>query len=317
MMSKVITIGEVLIDFIPTRKGCRLKEVDGFVKKPGGAPANVAACVARLGGQSKFIGKVGQDAFGEYLVDVLKEEKVNTEDVLFTKDANTALAFVSLEESGERDFSFYRKPSADMLLHADEIKPESFAQGDILHFCSVDLIEAPVKYAHLKAIEYAKKNGALISFDPNVRLPLWDNPEDCRKTIVDFIPYADILKISDDELEFITEAKDEGQAINKIQELNPKLKWLILTKGSKGATAIVDAQHYEVQAFKVTPIDTTGAGDSFIGAVLYSLTNHTQEAPAVILRFASAVGAITTTKEGAITALPYADEVNAFIRDNI
>lgn len=315
-MSKVITIGELLIDFIPMTKGCKLKEVNSFVKKPGGAPANVAACVSRLGGQSKFIGKVGQDSFGEYLVDVLNEENVNTEDVLFTSEANTALAFVSLEESGERDFSFYRKPSADMLLSEDEIKSDIFNKGDILHFCSVDLIEAPVKYAHLKAIEYAKNNGSLISFDPNVRLPLWANPQDCRKTIIDFIPFADILKLSDDELEFISEIKDEALALKKIQELNPNLKWLILTKGSKGVVAIVDGKLYKVPGFNVTPIDTTGAGDSFIGAVLHLLVNTITKDPNEILTFANAVGAITTTREGAITALPNINEVTLFIQDN-
>lgn len=316
-MSKVITMGEVLIDFIPTSRGCKLKEVDGFVKKPGGAPANVAACVSRLGGQSKFIGKVGQDAFGEYLVDVLNEENINTDDVFFTNEANTALAFVSLDSSGERDFSFYRNPSADMLLRDDEIKSDIFEKGDILHFCSVDLIEAPVKYAHLKAIEYAKQNGSFISFDPNVRLPLWEDIDDCRKTISEFIPYADILKLSDDELEFITEIKNEELAIKKIQELNPNLKWLILTKGSKGVEAIVNEKYFRVPGFKVQVRDTTGAGDSFIGAVLYSLANNMTAEPSEILTFACAVGAITTTNEGAITAMPNMDEVNLFIHGNV
>src|SRR5690625_3117785 len=195
-MGKVITIGEVLIDFIPAIRGSKLKEVESFIKKPGGAPANVAACVSRLGGKSKFIGKVGQDAFGEYLVDILRAEKVDTNDIFYTDEAKTALAFVSLDNSGERDFSFYRNPSADMLLREDEIQADIFEKGDILHFCSVDLIEAPVKYAHLKAIEYAKQNGAIVSFDPNVRLPLWDDETECRQTIKQFIKHADILKLS-------------------------------------------------------------------------------------------------------------------------
>lgn len=315
-MGRVITIGEVLIDFIPTSIGCKLKEVEGFVKKPGGAPANVAACVSRLGGKSKFIGKVGQDAFGEYLVDVLAKENVNTEDIIFTSEANTALAFVSLEESGERDFSFYRKPSADMLLNENEIKFEMFEAEDILHFCSVDLIEAPVKYAHIKAIEYAKKKGALISFDPNVRLPLWSDASQCRETIKDFIPYADILKVSDDELLFITEIEKVDLAIQKLMELNPNLRWLIITKGSKGVFAVVNQKSYQVKGYQVKPIDTTGAGDAFIGAVLYSIANESQKEPYQILKFANAVGALTTTKEGAISALPTMSDVDSFFRAN-
>lgn len=316
-MGKVIAIGEVLIDFIPATRGHKLKEVEKFIRKPGGAPANVAVCVSRLGGRSKFIGKVGQDAFGEYLVDVLNKENVDTDDVFYTNKAKTALAFVSLDNSGERDFSFYRNPSADMLLREDEIRSTIFEKGDILHFCSVDLIEAPVKYAHLKAIEYAKKNGAIISFDPNVRLPLWKDEDECRQTIKQFIKHADILKLSDDELAFITEVQDEKLAIKKIQELNPNLQWFLLTKGSKGVYAIINDNYYNVSGFKVDPIDTTGAGDSFIGAVLYCLANNISTDPTEILKFANAVGAITTTKEGAISALPFQDEVNLFIRKNI
>lgn len=313
-MAKVITMGEVLIDFIPINRECKLKEVEGFIKKPGGAPANVAACVSRLGGHAKFIGKLGRDAFGEYLIDVLNEEKIDTDDVFFTDEANTALAFVSLTESGERDFSFYRKPSADMLLREEEIRPEIFQEGDILHFCSVDLIESPVKYAHLKAIEYAKQKGSLISFDPNVRLPLWESPDECRRTIKDFISYADILKCSEDELEFITEIRDEEAAIRTIFELNPNISWFILTRGGKGVNAIVDGQYYEIGGQQVDVKDTTGAGDSFIGAILYSLIETTEKDTTEILYFANAVGALTTTREGAITALPRFEEVEAFLQ---
>lgn len=316
-MGKVITIGEVLIDFIPVTRGSTLKEVESFIRKPGGAPANVAVCVSRLGGKSKFIGKVGQDAFGEYLVDVLNKENVDTEDTFYTDEAKTALAFVSLDSSGERDFSFYRNPSADMLLREDEIQSSIFEKGDILHFGSVDLIESPVKYAHLKAIEYAKQNDVIISFDPNVRLPLWEDENECRQTIKQFIKYANILKLSDDELAFITEVEDEALAIKKIQALNPDLQWFLLTKGSKGVYAIVNNERYNISAFKVDSVDTTGAGDSFIGAVLYCLANNISTDPTEIIKFANAVGAITTTREGAISALPFRDEVNLFMRENI
>ncbi len=181
-MPTVFTIGEALIDFIPAEKGVGLNEVESFSKAAGGAPANVACVVAKLGKQSVFIGKLGADAFGDFLVETLVKTGVDTSRILRTSEANTALAFVSLKADGNRDFSFYRNPSADMLLKEEEIGEGWFMKGDILHFCSVDLIEAPVKYAHLKAIELARQVGARISFDPNVRLPLWHDPEACRRT---------------------------------------------------------------------------------------------------------------------------------------
>ncbi len=179
----------------------------------GGAPANVAATVAKLGGMSSIISKVGHDAFGEFLAEQLKVVGVKTDKLLRTKEANTALAFVSLREDGERDFSFYRNPSADLLFSDNEIEEDWFNEGDILHFCSVDLIESPMKYAHKKAIKQAKDKGCLISFDPNVRLPLWDCPETCRETILEFLPEADLVKIADEELAFVTGIEEEREAI--------------------------------------------------------------------------------------------------------
>lgn len=312
-MKRVVAMGEVLIDFIPSKKDCLLKEVESFFKKPGGAPANVAACVSRLGGNAKFIGQVGDDAFGDFLLDVLMEEEINVDHVYKTKDANTALAFVSLRADGERDFSFYRKPSADMLLSEEKIDESIFSCNDILHFCSVDLIEAPIKYAHIKAINLVKEIGGLISFDPNVRLPLWDNHEECRQTICDFIPYADILKISDDELLFITDQKDEESALKRINELNPQLTFLIITRGGEGVDAWYDGVHTCSPGFKVNVIDTTGAGDSFIGAFLFSLSQGVDLSMNEMLKFSNAVGALTTMREGAISALPTYDEVKQFI----
>ncbi|MBK3494983.1 carbohydrate kinase [Viridibacillus sp. YIM B01967] len=172
-MKTLFTIGEVLIDFIPHQKGVILKDVSLFERMAGGAPANVAATVAKLGGNAKMISQVGADAFGQFLVETLRMARVNTDLIKVTDEANTALAFVSLASNGERDFSFYRKPSADLLYKADYIEKAWFKSGDILHFCSVDLVESPMKEAHKTAITYAREKGAMISFDPNVRLPLW------------------------------------------------------------------------------------------------------------------------------------------------
>lgn len=317
-MPRVFSIGEALIDFIPNQKGIALKDVNGFERAPGGAPANVAAAVSKLGGESVFLGKLGKDSFGDFLIEVLNEVGVDTSYIKRTKEANTALAFVSLKQDGNRDFSFYRNPSADMLLKEEEIEEGWFNKGDILHFCSVDLIEAPVKYAHIKAINSNIKKGGIVSFDPNVRLPLWDSPEDCRKTILEFIPLAHILKISDEELEFITGIKDEKGALESLFKGNVKV--VIYTRGGEGADIYTESYEIKVPGTKVPAVDTTGAGDAFIGAVLFKLIDKNIKPEELakndaeeLLRFANAVGALTCMKKGAISALPTIAQINEFV----
>ncbi|CAM3040304.1 carbohydrate kinase [Paenibacillus sediminis] len=315
-MSTVFTIGEALIDFIPAVKGVELKSVDSFQKAAGGAPANVACAVSKLGGRSAFIGKLGADAFGDFLVDTMKGIGVDTSFVLRTDEANTALAFVSLKADGNRDFSFYRNPSADMLLSEEEIG-DWFSVGDILHFCSVDLIEAPVKYAHFKAIRTAKSAGAIISFDPNVRLPLWRDPEECRRTILEFLPLSHIVKISDEELTFITGIEDEKEAIASL--FVGDVQHVVYTRGAEGAAWFTKEFEVSVPGNLVDAEDTTGAGDSFIGALLFQLHLLTdvqqqisRERAEELLTFANAAAAITTTRPGAIPSLPTFSEVVAF-----
>lgn len=268
-MSTIYCIGEALIDFIPLEKGKALKDVESFMKAPGGAPANVAAAAAKFGGSSALITKLGVDGFGDFLVETLEEAGVNTDKILRTEEANTGLAFVSLREDGERDFSFYRKPSADLLLSEDEIEESWFKSNDILHFCSVDLVDSPMKGAHLKAIKAAKEKGAIISFDPNVRLPLWDSPEDCRSTIQSFIPLADIIKISHEELEFITGLPQIEESIKSL--FTGDVKAVILTKASEGCCLYIKDKKLEAPGYKVKAIDTTGAGDAFVGGMLFKL----------------------------------------------
>lgn len=322
VMAKLFSIGEVLIDFIPAQKGKALKDVVSFERAPGGAPANVAAAVAKAGGKASMITKLGVDGFGDFLVETLNNVGVNTEHVLRTNEANTALAFVSLKEDGERDFSFYRKPSADLLLNEDEIDENWFDTGDILHFCSVDLVESPMKQAHIKAIRSAKEKGAIISFDPNVRLPLWEDPEDCRKTILQFIPEAHIIKISDEELAFITGLNDETEAIQSL--FVGDVKGVIFTRGSEGADLYVNGERYCSSGYRVSVQDTTGAGDAFIGGFLYKLLEKNatvsrlstilQEENQDILSYANASGALTTTGKGAISALPTKEEIFQLIK---
>lgn len=318
-MKKVISIGEALIDFIPQEKGVELKGVSNFLRVAGGAPLNVAAAVSKLGGKSQMITKLGIDGFGDHILEEVKPLGVDVSKVLRTKEANTALAFVSLKEDGERDFSFYRNPSADMLLNASEIEEEVFSEGGILHFCSVSLIDAPIKDAHRKAIEFAKKHNCLISFDPNVRLPLWETPEACREAILEFLPFANIVKISDEELEFITGIADETEALNFL--LQGDVEVIIYTKGTNGAEFITKERKVFSPSFKVQAQDTTGAGDSFIGSFLYqvaegdntleSLVNLPEDKVKEILTFSNATAALTVCKRGAIGALPTKEEVLA------
>ncbi|KGM45403.1 carbohydrate kinase [Neobacillus niacini] len=320
-MGKLYSIGEVLIDFIPLQKGVALKDVVSFERAPGGAPANVAAAVAKYGQRAAMISKLGNDAFGDFLVDKLIESGVETDKIYRTGEANTGLAFVSLKENGERDFSFYRNPSADLLLSGEEIDPAWFKAGDILHFCSVDLVESPMKQAHKKTIAVVSEAGGLVSFDPNVRLPLWENPEDCRMAILEFLPTADIIKVSDEELEFITEIKDESEAIQSLFVGN--VKAVVYTKGAAGADLILKNQRFESEGYAVEAVDTTGAGDAFIGGFLYQLLElHAnpvnieevlRDHQCAILQFANASGALTATGKGAISALPTKGEVEELI----
>lgn len=316
-MNKVICIGEALIDFIPFEKGIMLKDVKNYSSVPGGAPLNVAACISKLGGRSQMITKLGNDGFGDLLVETAKNINVDTTSMYRTDKAKTALAFVSLRENGERDFSFYRNPSADMLLDEKEIKETWFEKGDILHFCSVDLVDAPVKKAHIKAINFALSSNCLVSFDPNLRPILFEDLNYLRDTINDFIPKAHILKISDDELEFITGEKVEKAAVKKLFVGNVKV--VLITRGNNGASFIMKHREIFVESPSVDAEDTTGAGDTFIGSFLYQLTakdltidkldhldrNEIEQ----ILSFSNAAAAHIVTKKGVIPSLPSLENV--------
>lgn len=316
-MKRVISIGEALIDFIPNQKGCELKNVLGFERVAGGAPANVSAVVAKLGGKSNFISKLGKDAFGNHIIEVLKEANVNVDYVLRSDKANTGLAFVSLKEDGNRDFSFYRNPSADMLLEESEVKKEWFEDCHSMHFCSVDLIESPMKYAHKKAIEFALENKSIISFDPNVRLPLWDSEDACRDAIMEFLPLAHVVKISDEELEFVTGYDNMDEAKEVLFKGNVNM--VLFTKGKDGAEAYTKDRVVKIPGNIVDVVDTTGAGDSFIGSFLFKLLEDdvnmeqlnsiSDEKLREYLTFANAYAAYSTTKKGAIGSYATLDEI--------
>lgn len=322
MLNEVYTIGECLIDFIPEETGIALKDVKGFKRAPGGAPANVAVSVSKLGVNSKFIGKIGNDSFGDFLIQTLEDEGVGTSCISKTSEAKTSLAFVSLRKDGERDFMFYRNPSADMLITSDEINKDWFKKGDILHLGSISLIQDPSKSATESAIKYARENGSLISFDPNVRMPLWSSESYARETILKYLPYADLVKISDDELKFLTGGSDDS-AVKKLFKGNVKL--ILLTCGKYGSTAYTQDKKIESKGFSVKAIDATGAGDAFAAGILYEFIKEgvnidnfekyieDEKFLKDILIFGNANGALTTTKHGAISALPTLLEITKFI----
>ena len=309
-MKKVMAIGELLIDFVPQQKGCALDEVTHFERVAGGAPANVAAAVARLGGTAGMISQVGEDAFGTHILKVLQSNGVDTGNVFRTGKANTGLAFVSLDASGNREFSFFRNPSADLFLCEEQITPAMFADCAALHFCSVDLVDWPVKAAHRRAIGLAQEAGALISFDPNVRLPLWERPEDCQAAIRAFLPFADLVKLSDDEVEFVSGCKEEREAARRL--FAGGCRMLLVTRGADGAAIYTRGAHAETETIPVPVTDTTGAGDSFIGSFLYQLTRDgvtaeqldrlSEERLASYLQFSARYASLTVQRKGAVMA---------------
>lgn len=315
---KLIAIGEALIDFIPQQSGVTLKEVPGFTPKVGGAPANVCGAFSKLGGRSMMLTKLGEDAFGERIVDYLSKNAIDVSHIIRTKEANTGLAFISLAADGNREFSFYRKPSADMLLAPEEVEEAWFEQAFALHFCSVDLIPCPMKQAHIKAIACATKQEAIISFDPNVRFPLWESKEALKQTILDFIPKAHLLKISDEELEFITGYSTIEEAKDILFQGNVEL--VLFTKGGEGAEAHTKAVQVSVPSQKVKAVDTTGAGDGFIGAFLYklmvdgvdtqSLKTLSSKQLEAYLHFAHHFCAYSVQREGAIASYPSIEIMN-------
>ncbi|KAK8560701.1 hypothetical protein V6N13_026137 [Hibiscus sabdariffa] len=312
--SLIVSFGEMLIDFVPTVSGVSLAEAPGFLKAPGGAPANVAIAVARLGGKASFVGKLGDDEFGRMLADILKQNGVSDDGVLFDQGARTALAFVTLRADGEREFMFYRNPSADMLLKPEELNLDLIRSAKVFHYGSISLIVEPCRSAHLKAMEVAKEAGALLSYDPNLRLPLWPSADEARKQILSIWDKADIVKVSDVELEFLT-GSDKVDDETAMKLGRPNFTLLLVTLGEKGSRYYTKKFHGAVDAFHVNTVDTTGAGDSFVGALLCKIVHdpsilENESKLREVLTFANACGAITTTKKGAIPALP--TEADAF-----
>ncbi|CAO2839956.1 unnamed protein product [Amaranthus hypochondriacus] len=317
-MASIVSFGEMLIDFVPDEAGVSLAESSGFVKAPGGAPANVACAIAKLGGTSAFIGKVGDDEFGKMLVDILEKNGVITKGVRFDKEARTALAFVTLKKNGEREFMFYRNPSADMLLKASELNLDMIKQAKVFHYGSISLITEPCRSAHLAAMKAAKQAGVLLSYDPNLRLPLWPSVEGAREGILSIWNQADIIKVSDEEVEFLTQGDKNKEEVVKTLWFDG-LKLLLVTDGEKGCRYFTKDFKGSIKGFAVKTIDTTGAGDSFVGSFLYSLAKDTsilqdESKLKEALALSNACGALATTQKGAIPALPTLSQAQDLIK---
>jgi len=307
----VVALGELLIDFVALENGVTVGEASGFLKAPGGAPANVAVAVERLGQPAAFLGQVGDDPFGHFLADVLTAEGVDTRGLRFTDKARTPLAFVSLAAEGERSFMFYRHPSADMLMTPDDVAYDVIDSGRIFHYGSITLIDEPVRSATLAAVDHARKRGLLISYDPNLRLALWPSAAAAKDGMRLGLKQAQIVKISEEELEFLT-GSDSGYSLWK-----DHMQVMIVTHGAKGATLYTETGKTHCPGFSVVSVDTTGAGDAFVAGFLVALLEQGGlHDPMALLRFANASGALTTQSKGAIPALPLRSRVDAFLQEH-
>ena len=315
-MPAVIAHGELLIDFVSTANGVSLIEAPSFLKAPGGAPANVAVGLARLGVSAGFMGQVGDDAFGHFLAQTLRENKVEVTALRFSGEARTMLAFVSLRADGERDFMFYRHPSADMLYTAADVDANYIRSARAFHFGTISLISEPARSATLQAVKIAREAGLLISFDPNLRLNLWPDAEAARAAMRSGWSLAHVIKVSEEELAFLGQTDDLVEAARQVWHAN--LRVLIITRGQAGCRYVSAAFNGEVAGFSVTVTDTTGAGDGFVAGLLKGLLAQPaaqldEDRLRVICRYANAVGALTTTRRGAIPALPTAEQVETFL----
>ncbi|MGA9533313.1 MAG: PfkB family carbohydrate kinase [Anaerolineales bacterium] len=307
-MTRVVVHGELLIDFISTSPGQPLELVRTFERAAGGAPGNVAVGLARLGVAVAFMGQVGEDAFGRYLAATLQEEGVDTVPLSFTSQARTGLAFVSLSTEGEREFLFYRKPSADMLYTPDQVDRNLLAAASLLHVGSISLTVEPARSATLAAVEFAVEHGIPISFDPNLRLDLWPSAQMARQSIERILRLAQIIKLSEEELRFVS--GESGDLVAAARSLwHPDMRILVTTEGPDGCTYLTESLQGHVAGFEVATVDTTGAGDGFMAGLLSGVLRPSTDLQdprklTAICRYANAVGALTTTARGAIPALP-------------
>ncbi|GHU32644.1 fructokinase [Spirochaetia bacterium] len=321
-MFDVVGLGELLIDWTPagiSPTGMRL-----FEQNPGGAPANVLTCLSNLGLKTAFIGKVGTDMHGNFLGRILSEKNIDISGLLYDDHVFTTLAFVELNPSGERNFSFARKPGADTYLRTEELSKDILTHCSIFHFGSLSLTNEPARSATLSAIDMAKKSGSVISYDPNYRPPLWENEQQAVEQMRSVLPFVDCIKISDEELELVTGENNPSPAVEFL--FNQGIKCIVITQGKNGATGFVkqntDFFLEQIPCPKVKVVDSTGAGDSFWGGFLYQFLQHkvkleklTPEQLRTCIIFANATASLCVQKRGGIPAMPALDEVLDFLKE--
>lgn len=312
----VIALGELLIDF--TMNGQSEQGNNMFEACPGGAPCNVLALLNKMGKKTAFIGKVGKDQFGALLRDTITEAGIDASNLMVDENVNTTLAFVHTFPDGDREFSFYRNPGADRMLTADEVNPEVVKDTKVFHFGTLSMTHEGVREATKKAVETAKANGCLVSFDPNLRPPLWSSLDLAKEQMEYGFGKCDILKISDNEIQFVSGKEDYDEGIAYLQETY-NIPLILLTMGKDGSRAYYKGMRVERPGFSVKAIETTGAGDTFCGSSLNYLVDHdfenlTEEQLGEMLTFANAAAALVTTKKGAIKAMPVKEEVLELIQ---
>ena len=313
----VTALGELLIDF--TENGTSSQGNTLFEANPGGAPCNVLSMLTKLGKKTAFIGKVGNDQFGVRLKSALEEVGIDTRNLVMDEKIHTTLAFVHTFADGDRDFSFYRNPGADMMLTKDEVQKDLISASRIFHFGTLSSTHPGVREATRSALDHAKKEGLLISFDPNLREPLWDSLEDARREIAYGMNYCDILKISDNEMEFMTGTTDYTAGVAKLRETY-SIPLILVTLGKEGSRAYYKDCMVEAAPFlQENTIETTGAGDTFCASILNYILEHglnslSEEQLKEMLTFANAAASLITTRKGALRVMPSKKEVEDYIR---
>ena len=314
----VVALGELLIDF--TENGTSAQGNPMMEANPGGAPCNVLSMLCRLGKTTAFIGKVGKDMFGTQLRNAITEVGISAEGLVTDPEVNTTLAFVHTFPDGDREFSFYRKPGADMMISESDLKSELIENCKIFHFGSLSMTHEICRQATHTAIDMAKKAGALISYDPNLREPLWNSLDEAKVQIAYGMEHCDIMKISDNEIQWFTGKEDYDEGIQVLQDTY-HIPMILLSLGKEGSRAYVNGLRVEVPAFvQEKTIETTGAGDTFCANVLNYVLEHdldlasfTEENLKEMLTFANAGASIITTRKGALRVMPTREEIQAFL----
>lgn len=316
-MADVVAFGELLVDFVPAAGPQSLVTAEIFKKAAGGAPANVAAGLARLGISSAFMGMVGEDEFGRFLAGELWKASVDVAPLRFTGKARTGLAFVSLQANGDRDFLFYRSPGADMLMTPEDVDGGALRAAKAFHFGSISLASEPSRASTLHAAGLAREYGKLVTYDPNLRLELWPSADDARAGMRLGLAQAEVVKISEEELHFLTDEPDPIAGARRLW--SPRLRLMTVTRGAAGCSWLTPDADGEVAGFPVNAIDATGAGDAFMAGLIAGIlaSSAVLTDPAHIseaCRFANAVGALATTGRGAIPSMPTRQEVEDLLR---